>query len=289
MLNINRMLRKQSSVKSVPLWVVEKDYAISYLLAAIADTTGLGDEIVLKGGTALKKAYFSEYRFSEDLDYSSLAFDERFDIENMITAAARKTEGLLQENGAFTVQLEPLILREPHPEGQLSFVLRVQFPYHRQPLCRLKIEISIQEPAILTPVRRSIIHNYPESFSAFNYVYPLEEIVAEKLRALLQSHSRLQMRGWGASRVCRDYYDIWWILNRVDLSQAHLPELTNRKCALKGFTNPSPSEFFSSALLDVVQVEWQQMLKPFIPNLPNAEVVLRETQAEVYRLWSEAK
>ncbi|MEA3440234.1 MAG: nucleotidyl transferase AbiEii/AbiGii toxin family protein [Chloroflexota bacterium] len=73
MLNISQMLRKQSSFKNVPLWVIEKDYAISYLLAAIADSTGLGDEIVLNGGTALKKAYFSEYRFSEDLDYSSPA------------------------------------------------------------------------------------------------------------------------------------------------------------------------------------------------------------------------
>jgi len=52
---------------------------------------------------------------------------------------------------------------------------------------------------------------------------------------------------------------------------------------------PLTFRIFSPALLDVVQNEWQQMLKPFIPNLPNAEIVLQETRAEVYRLWSEAK
>ncbi len=38
--------------------------------------------------------------------------------------------------------------------------------------------------------------------------------MAEKLRALLQSRARLHARGWGATRVCRDYYDLWAVLKR---------------------------------------------------------------------------
>jgi predicted nucleotidyltransferase component of viral defense system len=53
-------------------------------------------------------------------------------------------------------------------------------------------------------------------------VYPLAEIVAEKLRALLQSRQRLQARGWGASRVCRDYYDLWKVLNLTGLPGADI-------------------------------------------------------------------
>jgi predicted nucleotidyltransferase component of viral defense system len=37
----------------VGLEVVQKDYALSYLLASIAQTPGLGEKIVLKGRTQL--------------------------------------------------------------------------------------------------------------------------------------------------------------------------------------------------------------------------------------------
>lgn len=52
--------------------VLEKDYALSYLLAGIAQTPSLGEKIVLKGGSALEKLYYPGYRFSEDLDFSTL-------------------------------------------------------------------------------------------------------------------------------------------------------------------------------------------------------------------------
>jgi hypothetical protein len=52
--------------------VVEKDYALSYLLAGIAANPDLSGTLIFKGGTALKKLYFGDYRFSEDLDFSAV-------------------------------------------------------------------------------------------------------------------------------------------------------------------------------------------------------------------------
>jgi len=49
--------------------VIEKDYVITWLLLALADSE-LKDIIVFKGGTALKKIYFPDYRYSEDLDFT---------------------------------------------------------------------------------------------------------------------------------------------------------------------------------------------------------------------------
>ena len=45
-----RQLARRSG--SVPYWVLEKDYALSYLLAGIAATPDLHDSLILKGGTA---------------------------------------------------------------------------------------------------------------------------------------------------------------------------------------------------------------------------------------------
>lgn len=49
---------------------VEKDYIITWVLLAIARHHYLKEMLLFKGGTALKKGYFPEYRFSEDLDFT---------------------------------------------------------------------------------------------------------------------------------------------------------------------------------------------------------------------------
>ena len=50
--------------------VVEKDYALGWLLAGIGNHPVLRDAWVFKGGTCLKKCFFETYRFSEDLDFT---------------------------------------------------------------------------------------------------------------------------------------------------------------------------------------------------------------------------
>ncbi len=111
--------------------------------------------------------------------------------------------------------VEPFISIESHTFAQAAFLVRAQFPAHCQPLCWFKIEILVNEPLLLPADRRALIHDYPEPLSAEIQVYQHPEIIAEKLRALLQSQERLKSRGWGASRVCRDYYyDLWSILRR---------------------------------------------------------------------------
>ena len=50
--------------------VVEKDYVLGWLLAAVNSNPVLSQSWVFKGGTCLKKCYFETYRFSEDLDFT---------------------------------------------------------------------------------------------------------------------------------------------------------------------------------------------------------------------------
>lgn len=47
------------------LAVIEKDYALGWLLAAIANEAALTDTWVFKRGTCLRKCYYETYRFSE--------------------------------------------------------------------------------------------------------------------------------------------------------------------------------------------------------------------------------
>ena len=44
-----------SQRQEIPQQVIEKDYALSYILAGISSHPGLQNVLVFKGGTALKK------------------------------------------------------------------------------------------------------------------------------------------------------------------------------------------------------------------------------------------
>jgi predicted nucleotidyltransferase component of viral defense system len=285
MATIRQLIREQSKLQGVQQWVVEKDYAISYLLKAISMTDDLGDTLVLKGGTALRKLYFRDYRFSEDLDYSTREIGLVAELDTKISRAVMNAEGLLQENGPFRIEYEPLVLRKPHPGGQSSYIVRVQFPDHRQPICRLKVEITIDEPVLLKPEYRSIMHEFPENLAGKAHVYQLQEIIAEKLRALLQSLDRIKDRGWGAGRVSRDYYDLWYILKSIDLSGEELVNLTRKKSTHRSVQANSVDDFFSLALQEIARRQWEKQLRIFVPTAPDADVVLKETKIIVEDLW----
>ena len=49
---------------------IEKDYVIGWILKGISDNEFLKNKLLFKGGTALRKIYFPDYRLSEDLDFT---------------------------------------------------------------------------------------------------------------------------------------------------------------------------------------------------------------------------
>lgn len=129
---VPQIIRSACKNTGVQQYIVEKDYALSYLLSAISETDGLGNQLVLKGGTALKKLYFKDYRFSEDLDYSTREIGPVVNVDELMSLAVRKMEDMLNVRGPFHVELEPLILKHPHPGDQKAYQVRVQFPEQRQ-------------------------------------------------------------------------------------------------------------------------------------------------------------
>lgn len=283
--DVNQMLRTYARDCGVRLDIVEKDYALSYLLAAIAETPGLGEQIVLKGGTALKKLYYRDYRFSEDLDYSTRRLGLLTDIAEIMQEAVRRMAARLDERGPFDLSLETLTLKLPHPGDQAAFLVRVRYPGQRAALCRLKVEITVDEPILLSVEKRPILHDFAEKLPGSVDCYALAEIVAEKLRALLQSREHLAERGWGASRACRDYYDLWSVLRREGRLNGQIPDLVRRKCKVRGVTFESPDAFLAEELQDVARREWNQQLLPFVPTAPPVEQVLAEVRSLIFTLW----
>lgn len=68
---LRKRLEDISKNKSIRLDTVQQDYILSWILVGVYQHPQLKSNLVFKGGTALKKGYFGEYRFSEDLDFSA--------------------------------------------------------------------------------------------------------------------------------------------------------------------------------------------------------------------------
>lgn len=256
---------------------LERDYIISYVLAGITRVPLLQRTLVFKGGTALKKCYFGRYRFSEDLDFSALDDVPTGDqMEQSVRVACTEATALLDEYAPVTLECERYTEREPHPTGQEAFTIRVRLPWHRRPHVRVMVEVTMDEPVLRPAPERPILHEYGEPLEARVKVYSLEEIVAEKLRAILQHTGALKQRDWSRSRA-RDYYDLWRVLQayRDELSLPGFASLLQRKCEVRHVTCEGAEDFFQGPMLSYVESTWEQWLGPLVAELPPFHVVSR--------------
>lgn len=96
---------------------------------------------------------------------------------------------------------------------------------------------------------------------------------------------KLAERGWGASRFCRDYYDLWYVFQREGLKNRKIPDLLAQKCAVRHVVFDAPQDLLAEDLLNVARAEWQQQLLPFVPDAPPVDLVLTDLQGIIPALW----
>lgn len=64
-------LQQLANREKIGLGTLEKDYVLNEVLESLSLVPQLNELFVFKGGTALRKAYFSDWRYSEDLDFTA--------------------------------------------------------------------------------------------------------------------------------------------------------------------------------------------------------------------------
>lgn len=256
---------------------LERDYMLSFILAAVQQVPELSGQLVLKGGGCLRKCY-GYSRFSEDLDFSALdSAPTGDDLAAAVDQVAQLAQEHLVESGDIQLKVERYQERHPHPEGQEAFTILARLPWQRTFHTRVLLEISRSERLLWAPLTVPIQHGYGEPLDATAWCYSREEIVAEKLRALLQNARRAEERGWARSRA-RDYYDLWCLLTdtpEVVWSEDFLPRL-RQKAALKGVTFADVSSFLTPDMLARAERDWSRTLAPVLAVLPDWDTVLSE-------------
>lgn len=279
-MKLETLLKAAARTSGVPYETILKDYAIGHLLAAIAAEPILAGTLVMKGGTALRKLYFGDYRFSEDLDFTSVTAPKGAALERALQSVATRAEASMSVSGPFAVTLERVRHKEVHPGEQEDFTFRVQFPWQRQALCTVKVEVTADEPVLLPTASKPILHGYSEVLPGEIRTYALEEIVAEKLRSILQSEARRVARAWTRPR-CRDYYDLWRVLGAYGdaIDREAVRRILPVKCAVRGVSFQTVDDFFPPGLVALVTDAWEGDLGGVVAELPRSDETLKALQS----------
>jgi predicted nucleotidyltransferase component of viral defense system len=232
-----RELRQIAGRTGLGVGQTEHEYAMLCVLDTLHQTAPLAETFCLKGGTALRLIYFDDWRHSVDLDFSVLpAFpgaELRAHVEHWFAQ--------VQAQHGMAVRL----LDYHRANGAAR--MRAQFMGPLRHPARLLFDVTLDEPILLSPQRRTVVLSCFSSLRPVVLTYTLEEILVEKLRSILQ-------RG-----KSRDYYDVWRLLNEkqahINMDQAHA--ILEQKCRHKGLDAPDDAAaFLNPQRLEEAAVYW---------------------------------
>ena len=240
----------------VPATTVEKDHALGHFLAGFIGT--FKDRVRFKGGTCLRKCYFPEYRFSEDLDFSSVAPEFILQAEELATVceAVEKHSGIIFH----PERVEPLL----HQDKRKGDKVIIRFwggnhSRHETPPpperwhSKIKVEISTDELLILPAEMKNTIHPYSDMVIDHEPIacYPIDEVIAEKLRSLVQ-------RSYSAPR---DYYDLYHLTDSYTTKDWNrIKPIFIQKMTHKGIDYHGPKQLVSPSSVEKVHRAWHKSI-----------------------------
>ena len=267
------MISKQDILERATEWrlrpeIVEKDYVLGWLLAALGQHAATSEGWVFKGGTCLKKCFFETYRFSEDLDFSLLpaaAYDAPtlLAILTDVTSLAAELSGIEFPPAMIEVRSRVDKLDRPTFFAKLAYRGPLRMPNWP----RLTFDVTAHEPLLAAVSVRPVHQPYADAPSppATVRCYSLEELFAEKTRALFERTRP------------RDLYDVVYMSTNagdaIDLVAARV--LFRRKCTEKRREPPRAGELASIVRgSDEMRSEWANMLGHQLPDLVPLDAVL---------------
>lgn len=270
----------------VPVRTIDKDWVLGHFLNAVFLTEELKSRLVFKGGTCLRKCYFQDYRFSEDLDFTFADQKDRIhpDLIRAIMLKAEEISGIRFYLQSF----------QETQSGDVGQGYKIQIKYwganhkpNQPPLPnpaerwhdKIELDFSYSEKLFLPVVSRPLIHNFPDN----NLIgtkeipcYALEEIVAEKLRTLIQRNRP------------RDCYDLWYLFKskmEIDLNVAK--ELFYKKLQQKNISLSSPNVLITDEKIKIMVRHWNNSLLHQLPKgeIPSPSALMIELKDQIATLF----
>ncbi len=237
-------LKKISSNEGIPQATIEKDYALSIALKIIAKSR-LANNIVFKGGTAIRKAYFKEARYSEDLDFNVNGVTKKEIVKEL--------SQLLSDKEIDGVKFQKI---EPEETGA-GLKANIKFTGPLNYAQRIRFDFNFRENAVKKPAKMDMIDFYKIGTHSI-FVLSLEEILAEKIHAL------------STRNAPRDLYDFWFLTkNKVQKNN----ELIRQKFS---YYNEKHDKNKTLQNIQKMEPKWKDDLKRLMKNLPEFKNLAKE-------------
>jgi len=246
-------LRRKAATWSVDPMVVDLDYSLGWFVAAFYAANENASRLYFKGGTCLRKCYFDNYRFSEDLDFTATI---RFDPERLSRWIDRASQWSADRAGpnyeAAPSRVE--MLRDEY--GGETYQVRV---YYRGPLQwggsprAIRLDVTRDEVVMFSPQIRELIHPYSDiaSLQAPGIMcYSLAEILMEKLRAI---------GGQRRFAVSRDLYDVHQLV-RAGVIISEVLSMLDAKFSARGMDPAASSAQHLTDRRESFQDDWERRL-----------------------------
>ncbi len=250
-------LQKKAFASKVRDTQIEKDYVLTWVLWGIASVERLANALAFKGGTVLKKAYFEDYRFSEDLDFTIVG---EISNEELLATMALVFEKVLEEAN---IPLQ-IIDQGEHISGSLHFQIQYIGPLGGKGK-QIKVDITRGEAMQYATVWLPIFLGYSDLADFKMQCYSLEEVVIEKMCAVI---GRMQPR---------DLYDLWYLaeIHRLDITYCHRE--FERKAQHKNY-DPKRFKTALEGKLPQYRARWEGSLTDQMQDLPDFEEAIRALQ-----------
>ncbi|MDP3012902.1 MAG: nucleotidyl transferase AbiEii/AbiGii toxin family protein, partial [Candidatus Subteraquimicrobiales bacterium] len=269
-------IKEISAQKGVLDIVVEKDYILDWVLWGISQNDYLKNVLAFKGGTALHKMYFPDWRFSEDLDFTTVGQVGKDELSDTIEKLCRTVKS---QSGIDLRQRE--ITASGDKDSEWSFEAKIEYIGPRgqtgNPLPTILLHITNDELIKDKPVKKVLIAPYddlPFNFSLMTY--SLEEILSEKIRTVF--HQRCWPRDiydtWRLLKITKDIIDIEKVLN-----------IYNRKSEYRGFNVGIPSNIDERILR--IKNQWREGLQRQISNPPDFDSIYPEVIELLKKLFED--
>jgi len=191
-------------------------------------------QIYFKGGTAIHLIYHAP-RFSEDLDFSVALSAKAFDA--YIQSVLKRMEN---EEGVSWKEKKSLAGKQyllTAPPGTLPYSTTVA------------LDFSFREK-VFSPAHSIIQTAYPVLFTSFVHHLSQEEILAEKVRAIM------------TRRKGRDLYDLWYLLSKGTLVES---DLVRKKLDYYKLTDVTGDDILKR-IASFPQKDFVLDLRPFVPQ-----------------------
>lgn len=271
-------IKKIAAKAGVDPGIIERDYVLTKILASLSQQQVFQENFVFKGGTAIKKLFFPEWRFSEDLVFTLIQPMEPLAIKRAFQAACRSC---LKETN---LSIEAQGLAWPS-EGNYKYPGYVGLKLHYEgPLLKasgykniIKVDVTQDEPIIADIKALNLIPAYPDDSNVSIKSYSIEEILGEKFRSILE-------RG-----KSRDYYDVWAFLKQYGkkIDGCEAVRIFKAKCEHKQIEYSSSMDFLTGKKIELAAGYWKRGLAHQLSNLPTFDEVIGELRVLLFKLFEE--